>query len=284
MKNNYSTLADDLKTILELLEEGRIDGGESLILIVLLRQTVGYKKQSDGISLSQWIKKTGLSKNTVLRKLESLKKKHLIKSQKQKTTNGGYSYTRYWLTLVPPVNKGSATIEQGLVPPVNKQVIDHTSRRERTDDYYHQCQGDDDIDGFSLLGLTVEETAKAIDSFLKKQSLAADNPSAYRAKLLSRIEAAHRGTLKEFEAHYLDENLGRLKEKYIGRGAGIWNVEDLYTYRETSGYDSRYKFLLKAVSIHTGEERIFAYRNHLDLEEAIETRNLERENLLGGKL
>ena len=64
------------------------------------RQTIGYDKKSDGISLSQFVKATNISRDKVIRTIKMLNKKRLLKVTKQTASSGGKSYNRYSLTLV----------------------------------------------------------------------------------------------------------------------------------------------------------------------------------------
>lgn len=133
MKGNFKTYIQDSQYLLKQLQEGNLDHYEFVLAMILLNQTIGFKKKSDGISLSQWVQRSGLSKNKVIKTLESLKEKKFIKKKRQNTTKQGNHYSRYWLTLVPEVNKACPSDEQGLVPEVNTQVINNTSNKREKD-------------------------------------------------------------------------------------------------------------------------------------------------------
>lgn len=62
----------------ELLEKGEISGNEMIILIYILRHTLGYHKDSFKISLSELCKKLSLSNKTVIKSLKTLEDKKII--------------------------------------------------------------------------------------------------------------------------------------------------------------------------------------------------------------
>jgi len=178
MKGNFKTYIQDSQYLLKQLQEGNLDHYEFTLAMILLNQTIGFKKKSDGISLSQWMQRSGLSKNKVIKTLESLKEKKYIKKKRQNTQKQGNSYSRYWLTLVPDVNKACTSDEQGLVPDVNTQVINNTSNKREKDFFY-----------FS------EETVEAyINHLLNTEDV--KNKVAYSVKIKKQIRANDFATLE----------------------------------------------------------------------------------------
>jgi len=91
-----------------------ISGSEYKIVLHIVRQTLGYEKSSDGISISQFVEVTGLSKAQVNNTIKSLKEKKIIRVSGQTHKNGGKSYNRYSLnfktidTLGQKVSKGGS--------------------------------------------------------------------------------------------------------------------------------------------------------------------------------
>ena len=83
-----------------ILDDTTLNVYERAILIHVARQTIGYGKKSDGISLSQFGKATGISKDKAIRTIADLNIKKQLKVTKQTSANGGKSYNRYSLTLV----------------------------------------------------------------------------------------------------------------------------------------------------------------------------------------
>ena len=61
-----------------ILEDASLNAYEFRILMWIARQTIGYGKKSDMISVSQFVNNTGISKSTVLKTLELLNTKDYI--------------------------------------------------------------------------------------------------------------------------------------------------------------------------------------------------------------
>ncbi|MEN4053278.1 replication protein [Sulfurimonas sp. NWX79] len=100
MGNIKEIYADLSSHYLLMLDKNEIDHYEFTVISVLLKQTVLYNKKSDGISISQWSKKTGISKRKISHILEALLSKKIIKKKRQKAPKKGYIYSRFYLTLV----------------------------------------------------------------------------------------------------------------------------------------------------------------------------------------
>jgi len=62
-----------------ILDDTTLNVYEFRIMVHIARQTIGYGKKSDGISLSQFVKATGISKDKCLRIIASMKKRSLSK-------------------------------------------------------------------------------------------------------------------------------------------------------------------------------------------------------------
>ncbi len=87
-----------------ILDDLSLDIYEFRILMHIARQTIGYGKKSDGISLTQFVKSTRMSKSKVVTTIAELKKKRLIKVKKQTQPSGRKSYNKYTLSLVHEVD------------------------------------------------------------------------------------------------------------------------------------------------------------------------------------
>lgn len=72
-------------------------GSQFKILYIIARQTIGFKKASDRISLSQFQKKTGLDRKTIIEALEELKKGKWIGCEMAGKTK--YAGKIYWIPL-----------------------------------------------------------------------------------------------------------------------------------------------------------------------------------------
>ena len=76
--------------------------GELRVLLVIMRQTFGWQKKWDRISLSQLMQKTGMERKAVHNSLQSLIQKSLIQKHKE----GKIGQENCWYTLqVEPVQK-----------------------------------------------------------------------------------------------------------------------------------------------------------------------------------
>ena len=114
---------------------------ERLVLLYIIRKTIGFNKKSDGISLSQFVKFTGASKPTIIKAIENLKKMKCINVLKQTNSTGGKHYNRYTPLvneidyLVKQIYKGSKGGLLGLVNQVDIQEENNTKeniqKRER---------------------------------------------------------------------------------------------------------------------------------------------------------
>jgi hypothetical protein len=106
MSNLKEIYADLSFHYLQMLEKNEIDYYEFTVISVLLKQTILYNKKSDGISISQWSTKTGISKRKISHIIEALLSKKIIKKKRQTAPKKGYIYSRFSLTLVNDVLKG----------------------------------------------------------------------------------------------------------------------------------------------------------------------------------
>ena len=82
-----------------ILDDPALDPYEFRVLLHIARQTIGYGKKSDGISLSQFAQATGMSKRAVQNAIKRLKDKGYIHVVFQTKTNGGQSYNRYGIKV-----------------------------------------------------------------------------------------------------------------------------------------------------------------------------------------
>ena len=75
IENGYTKIANEL---LEAKMRIRISGEENQIWEVIMRQTYGFNKKSDSISLTQFVLKTGMSKSSICRAISKLQRKKII--------------------------------------------------------------------------------------------------------------------------------------------------------------------------------------------------------------
>ena len=89
-ENGYTPIANE---IMDALCHTRIAGEQRQILDCILRKTYGWNKKVDEISLSQFMKMTGMSKPHIVRALNKLNgKKFIIKRTIQKDNHIACSY------------------------------------------------------------------------------------------------------------------------------------------------------------------------------------------------
>jgi len=88
-----------------------LDVYERVILIHIIRKTIGWGKSEDGISLSQFKKALGISKSTVIRTLKKLIEKNIIVKKTSFSKNGAQSFNFYSLTD-EIIQKANSSISQ----------------------------------------------------------------------------------------------------------------------------------------------------------------------------
>ena len=139
--DNFTKIPNSLFAIMP-----HMSGSSFKVLMHIARQTIGYNKKTDGISISQFSEYTGLSKRQVPRCIDELKKLKLITVSKQKRKDGTYSYNRYSLNakginnLMPKWHKEDAKMAQ---PPYDNMA--HTrenniTKEERERKYKCKCK------------------------------------------------------------------------------------------------------------------------------------------------
>lgn len=107
---------------------------ELKLLLVVVRQTIGWKKPKDRISHAQFIKKTGISRKVISKTIQSLINKHLIEitdfngnqlntPQKRK----GKLYLYYSFIGLEHVHSTASTCAQNTTAPVHSKP--HNKRK-----------------------------------------------------------------------------------------------------------------------------------------------------------
>ena len=77
-QNNNGFYNKDLNGMLEKLAKGKWTLYELKILLVIVRKTLGWRKESDWISYGQFEKATGIDRRNISRVIRSLEKKGII--------------------------------------------------------------------------------------------------------------------------------------------------------------------------------------------------------------
>lgn len=230
-----------------ILDDATLNVYEFRIMLHIARQTIGYGKKSDGISLSQFVKATGISKDKCLRTIATMKKKKLIRVVKQTAASGGKSYNRYSLTLVlhkdhlvADKDYPSTSQRQGLVADkdiqkkIEQKKIDKRGEREYPSDNIY----------FSILE---DELKKEIHGFVNDVSMDANNRSAYKAKLRKQLEKEHPQTLETFEEWYLNSKCAEIMAEYKGKEYLGNSIVSIHSYMDTKGFDETDKFIIQTI-------------------------------------
>lgn len=176
---------------------------QKLVLLVIIRKTFGFNKNSDGISLSQFEKELNCKKPTITKAIEILKEKKLIKVQKQYLPNGGKSFNRY-TPLVKNFNKGSKDILQGLVKNFNIQKENNT-KIEREDIFFNFYE-------------IVENRKTLLKKFIEYLIMVENvkKPVKYSSTIEKKINSRDKETLKNFDKWFIQDYTIKVNEKYKG--------------------------------------------------------------------
>jgi hypothetical protein len=88
---------------------------EVVLMVVFFRLTLGWKKETDSVSIKQLVKRTGLSEATICRWLPKLEAKGLIEVARTQTSAGDPApnqYTVRWLSQ----REGASVQREGAAP------------------------------------------------------------------------------------------------------------------------------------------------------------------------
>lgn len=111
-----------------IIDRNDLSPFELACAVFIARKTMGWGKQTDGISLSQFVAGVGASKPTVIKALKGLCDKEIILKTENFTEKGGQSFNSYSFTsaVIDEANKGRNLAEKEgspckstLQPPVN---------------------------------------------------------------------------------------------------------------------------------------------------------------------
>jgi len=242
-----------------ILDDPALDPYEFRVLLHIARQTIGYGKKSDGISLSQFAQATGMSKSKIIRSLAALEDRGYIKKAMQKRNDGGHSFNRYSLKVVSGRYKGSVSQIQGVVSDRHTQKKIEQNMRE-TESYSR---------GFILDVMDENERKRETDLYAKEVSRSASKPEAYAVKIKKQINKRHTETCEAFEDWYITKECVALNDAFAGLITNGYEIEVIYSYLDTGRYDSSMKFLLQTTNA-SGKQEIRAYPSKKALEADIE--------------
>ena len=251
-----------------ILDFEGLDVYEFRILILILRKTIGFNKKSDGISLSQFIKFTGISKDKVIKSLENLQKNKFISVQKQTLKTGGKSFNRYTPLvcekdyLVRQKDKGSTSERLGLVcekdiqKKIEQKKID--KRREREGNIFFSFSNNKQL----------REIDRYIDHLISTEEYI-KNTKAFSRKIKKQLLDGEKYQIEDFEKWYLNKTCEELGNKYIGKYLDSNEIVNIYPYFHTEDYDPSNKFIIKLIDIDTKEKYFKVFKDGNELEKIL---------------
>ncbi len=209
-----------------ILDNTSLSVYDRAILIHIARQTIGYGKKSDGISISQFVKATGIGRTKVIQAITELEEKQYIKVKRQTLPSGGQSFNKYSLHPRSPHGLPCSQDEQPPVRHTNTQNKIEQNMRERIlfdeDNIFHT--------------LTEHEQEREVNAYADYVSMDAKHPEAYKVKIMKQIRREHHETLKAFQEWYLKKTCAALTAQYGGKSSGRYEIEIIYPYTDTKGY------------------------------------------------
>ncbi len=244
-----------------ILDDTTLDVYEKAILVHIARQTIGYRKKSDGISLSQFVKATGMGVSKVKTTIKILKTKKLIILKQQTAKNGGKSYNRYSLPLSHHTTNHSHDTANPWSPhdqPLSHDMAIQKKIEQKKIDKRRETETN------VIFSFSENERKREVDQFIADISMDARNPRAYKVKIKKQVDKQNKETLEEFESWYLEKECRELTMQYVGQIDG-YEIESIYSYSDTDKYDSDMKFLVQSIDAD-GNREIRAYSSKYILE------------------
>ena len=279
--DNYTKVPNEVFIIVKFMKPSSY-----IVLTHIVRKTIGFNKGSDGISISQFVEATGLSKRQVINSIAELKKLKVINITRQTQKNGGKSYNRYKLnlkgitTLVQNLHKGGADNAQGVVQNLHKGSADNAHTKEnntknnltkeeregasaKTNDFIYLKFSD---------SLRAKKTDEYINHLLVTTSYVKSN-TAFKITVKKKLAKGDKEQLQDFEEWFLNKECDILLKKYKGtkliKGfSGIMEIEDIYPYFLTDGYNKEHKIYMKIIGQQEDSE-IIGFNTNTELEEFI---------------
>ncbi len=192
-----------------ILDSTSLSVYDRAILIHIARQTIGYGKKSDGISISQFVKATGISERKVRRVIKNLKDNNYIIVTNQSLSNGGKSFNRYSLQKRPaeanPLrsDRPNGTVSQTYGVVSHRPIQNKIEQNKR--------------EGESFV-ISEEEKRSFIDHLIKTETVR--SPNAYERKIRTRLNKNDDATMEMFhqwkEQHERMKAIQSFKRQYIG--------------------------------------------------------------------
>lgn len=181
-----------------------LNGSEWMVLSFIIRKTVGWQKDSDGISYSQFIKGTGISSNSTIKKaLDSLVKKRLVLVGKTGNRSDCHYYklnTDYSCGTTETVERPiTFSVERPITETVDtKEILKKTIKKEGGDSDYAEVIASYENNIGLISPSEAQQIAAALDEFPKQYLLdAIDIAALQNAKKWSYIN----GILKRWRVN-----------------------------------------------------------------------------------
>lgn len=219
---------------------------ERLVLLYIIRKTIGFNKKSDGISLSQFMKFMGISKPTVLKSIKKLKELKYIKVTKQTNSTGGKHFNRY-TPLVNEIDKASKRDLQGVVNDVYIQKENNT-KSEREDIFFNFYET---LENKKIL------TKEFIDYLLISENVR--NKIKYSSTIEKKLNNRNKETLINFDKWYLQDYTSRLNSKYSD-----YKYQDKKLYKVFNYYEMKSKSMFGLAFINDSNNTDRKYFNSID--------------------
>jgi len=125
LEDGYLRLAIE---IVDAFARYRLSGEEWKVLWVVLRKTYGYQKKDDWISLSQFVKYTGMKKPNILRALSKLITKKIVIIKKDNTKQKKYQFNKVYSTWEPLSKKITTATKK----PLSKKITSVIKKDNRS--------------------------------------------------------------------------------------------------------------------------------------------------------
>ena len=183
-----------------------LSGAETKVLIVILRKTVGWQKESDEISLSQIEKITGLARHSVIAGLRGLMKRGLVVQTKPAEGNKPASYK----CVMPPVASAKGATSDELKG--GDKCTDCTTRSAEFAPIASATTALDDNEQCNHCTTVSAESAPQVVQFLhpqNKEKEKKEREGARSSRALSHSRESSNGKTSDYLDHALDRLDGR---------------------------------------------------------------------------
>ncbi len=242
-----------------------MSGSAFKVFMHIVRQTIGYNKKSDGISISQFAGHTGVSNRQVQEAIKQLQELKVITVKSQTAKSGGKSYNRYSLNM-----KGINTLVQKLPKGTAKTANTKDNRQNTIEQKKREREGN------ILFSFSDNLKKRYIDEYINHLIVESEyikSETAFKLKIKKKFNSEDEDQLQDFEEWYLSKECKKLKDKYedtsIILNGNLVEVESIYPYFNTTGYNDSFKVYMNFVD---DKEDIQGFESIGELEEFISSR------------